>query len=83
MLAYREADEQSFAACGTTPLRAVAVRYVRAAGGLGVQLLERALLAASGAVPGQLGHPGDLLGAAQHGPDSESKNSGLNRGCCR
>jgi hypothetical protein len=78
MLAYWEADEQGVAAHGTTPLRAVAIRDVRATGGFGVQLLERAFLTASGAVPGQLGHPGDLLGAAQRGPDS-----GLNRGCCQ
>src|ERR1700733_13116848 len=61
MLAHRNADEQGFAARRTTPLRAVAVRNIRAAGGLRMHLLERPLVAASGAVPGQLGHPGDLL----------------------
>src|SRR6202035_6123623 len=78
MLAHRKANEQGFAACRTTPLRAVAVRDVRAAGRLRVELLERSLVAASGAVPGQLDHPGDLLGAVQYG-----LCSGLNRSCCR
>src|SRR5271154_3722904 len=67
MVAHRKADEQGFAAQRTTPLRTVAVLDVRAAGRLRVQLLERPLLATSGAVPGQLAHPGDLLGAVQHG----------------
>jgi len=62
MLPYRKADEQGLATHQTTPLRAVAVRDVRAASRLRVQLLEQLLLAASGAVPG---HRGDLLGAVQ------------------
>ena len=69
MLAYRNADEQGFAAHGTTPLRAVAVRDIRATGRLRMQLLERPLPAASGAVPGHMRHPGDLPGvvrAAEH-----------------
>lgn len=66
MLAHRKADEQGFAAQTTTPLRAVAVGDIRAAGRLRMQLLERPLLATFGAVPGQLAHPGDLLGAVQH-----------------
>ena len=40
MLPHRKADEQGLAAHRTTPLRAVAVRDVRAAGRLRVQLLE-------------------------------------------
>src|SRR5260370_14868175 len=75
MLAHRKADEQGFAACRTTPLRAVAVRDVRAAGRLRMHLLERPLVAASGAVPGQLDHPGDLLAAVQHGPCSGDRKS--------
>lgn len=67
MLAHRKADEQGFAACRTTPLRALAVRDIRAVGRLRVHLLERPLVAASSAVPGQLDHRGDLLGAVQHG----------------
>ena len=67
MFAYRKPDEQGFAAQRTTPFRAITVRDIRAAGRLRVQLLEGPLLAASGAVPGQLAHPGFLLGAVQHG----------------
>ena len=63
MLAHRKADEQGLAAHGTTPFRAVAVRDIRAAARLRMQLLERPLSAASGAVPGHMRHPGDLLGA--------------------
>ena len=67
MLAHWKADEQGLAAHETTPLRALAVRDIRAAGRLRMQLLERPLLAASGAVPGHMRHPGDLLGPVQHG----------------
>ena len=62
ILAHRKADEPGVAAHGTTPLRALAVWHIRAASRLRVQLLERPILAASGAVPG---HRGDLLGAVQ------------------
>ena len=61
MLAHRKADEQGLAACRTTPLRTVGIGDIRAAGRFRVQLLKRPLVAASDAVPGQLGHPGDLL----------------------
>src|SRR5580704_12783347 len=67
MLAHRKADEQGFAACRTTQLRAIAVLDVGAAGRLRMQLLERPLVAASGAEPGQLDHPGILRGAVQRG----------------
>jgi hypothetical protein len=67
MLAHRKADEQGFAAHGTTPLRALPVRDIGAAGRLRVQLLEGLLLAAPDAIPGQMRHPADLLGAVQHG----------------
>jgi hypothetical protein len=61
MLAYRQADEQGVAAHRTTPLRALAVRDIRAAGRLCVHLLEQSLATASGAIPDQMRHPGDLL----------------------
>src|ERR1700740_530177 len=67
MLAHRNADEKGFAARRATPFRATAVRDIRAAGRLRMHLLERPLVAASGAVPGQLDHPGDLLGALHYG----------------
>jgi hypothetical protein len=57
-----ETDEQSVAAHSATPLRALAIRDIRAVG-LRMQLLEWPLVAASGAVPGHMRHPGDLLGA--------------------
>ena len=65
MLTYRKADKQGLAAHGTTPFRAVTVRDIRAADRLGMKRLERLLFAASGAVPGHMRHPGDLLGAAR------------------
>jgi hypothetical protein len=67
MLPHGKADEQGVAADRATPLRALAVRDVRAAGQVRVQLLEGALVAASGAIPDQMRHPGGLLVAMQHG----------------
>jgi hypothetical protein len=66
MLAHGKTDEQGVAAHGTTPLRALAVRDVRATGRCCVERLERPFLVASGAVPGQMHHPDDLLVAVQH-----------------
>ena len=66
MLAHRYTDEQGLAALGATPLLAVTVRDIGAAARLGMKLLEQPLLAASGAVPGQMHHAGDLLAAVQH-----------------
>ena len=67
MLPHRKADEQGVAADRATPLQALAVRDIRAAGRVRVQLLEGPLVAASGAVPDQMRHPGGLLVAKQHG----------------
>ena len=52
-------DDQSVAACRAAPLLAGAVRRIRAAGRLGVKLLEEPLVAAFGAVPAQIRHPGE------------------------
>src|SRR5229473_7082538 len=62
-----QADDQGVAARRATPFPAVAVQYIRAARRPRVKLLEQPLLVASGAVPAQLRHPGDLLGAMGHG----------------
>src|SRR3984893_15086572 len=72
-----QADDQGVAALRAAPFPAVAVRYIRAARRLRVKLLEQPLLVASGAVPAQLRHPGDLLGAMRHGL------AGGGRGWCR
>src|SRR5215471_12684650 len=64
---HGQADDQSVAAHGASPFLAVAVRHIRAARRLRVKLLEQPLLTASVAVPAQLRHPGNLLGAISRG----------------
>src|SRR5207248_11339114 len=59
---HGQPDDEGSAAAGTAPFRAVAVRRVGTARRLRVELLEQPLVAAFGAVPAQLRHPGDLLG---------------------
>src|SRR5690242_11809913 len=71
-----QTDEQGVAAHGTSPFPAVAVRYIRAARSLRMNLLEHPLLTASGAVPAQLRHPGDLLGAVCRGLAGVDADSG-------
>src|SRR5215831_9030405 len=65
-LAYGQARDQGITAYRAAPFRAVAVRHVRAFPGLRVKSLEQSLLVASGAVPAQVRHPGDLLVALHH-----------------
>src|SRR5262249_36295479 len=65
---HGQADDQGIAAHRAGPLLAVAVWHIGTTRGLRVELLEQPLLVTSGAVPAQLRHPGDLLGAMRHGP---------------
>src|SRR5437762_14336061 len=62
-----QADDQRVAAHRAGPLLAVAVQDVGTARSLRVKLVEQPLLIASCAVPAQLRHPSDLLGAMRHG----------------
>src|ERR1700724_1532511 len=64
---HGQADDKGVAAHRAAPFLALAVRYIGAARRLRMKLLEEPLLVASGAVPAQLRHPGDLLGELRHG----------------
>jgi hypothetical protein len=78
LLAQRKTDDQSVAAYRASPFLAVAVRRIRAGGGLRVKLLEELIFAAVGAVPVQVRHPRDLLVAGHQGTCSVGFADGSN-----